>query len=291
MFRKMVGWELEFGIHEKYADEKIIRNFLDASPDWLDIDLFSESFTLPDDFESVEIQSKPMPYHASLKKLRHVLKRIRQIDAIVTTEETGVHVGISYSSNPNIAVSLSSLDIMALFDEMKWLKEFNRDDNPTCAPHLYELKDDSTKHDSSCTYKKIRRRRSKLNSIQDIKDKIEIVATKYTSVNFGKVFDTFKEFYTVPPHWLSDTSEEELKIERDAFERDTGYQPIPYWEIRCAGGEGYEYKFKQISEMIKDFSDSIDSVRMNDKQKINRRLRKIFKLNGKGRWESPTVPF
>lgn len=284
---KNIGWEVEFGASED-LDEKILYDLFDADPNWLEIDAYAENFSLPDDFESYEIRSNPAPMSVSFKRLRKVLSTLKRYkDKFITTDEMGVHIGVSFRSNPNVAVSLNEVEIMALFNDKKWLEVFNRDDNPTCAPHFYSVKDPVGSYDQSDTYKWIKRNRKKIKNLDELKNKLKIVHSKYASVNFSKVSDIYKEYYVVD-YW---GKEEDLQDGIDDFHREHGYIPTPYYEIRIAGGEGYEKKYKDIVGMVTEFSNVLDKVLVGkSKRQINNRLMKLFNLHMSTPWYPPRVP-
>jgi hypothetical protein len=281
MIRKKVGFEYEYLTDRN--KQSLARLFGDGKE--LQHDYYCEHFShrYIGDLcleESVETRTRPMPMAAGLKHLRGFLNKMKE-KRIATTEETGLHIGIS-TANPWLALLVDPADLILLFDDLKWLKHFNRQDVDCCKPFWYKVKGDSDRWSdpNSETYQWYRAHKGKIKSTDDFRKKIRVSDDKYSSINFAKVWDNIDG--------LNQATEWHVKSDMEDFKRENGYYPAPYWEIRICGGEGYEYEFKAISELIKEFSAAIDKCILNTGEKEIKQ--RIISLMGGEKWKGPSIP-
>ena len=290
MIRKMIGFEYEYltdrsprSLSRYFGPNKLMQH-----------DYGCEYFSSIRDFrnglnleECVETRTIPMPMTAGIKHLRSFLHKMKD-KRIATTEETGLHVGIS-TANPWLALMVDPADLILLFDDLKWLRHFNRQDLEICKPFWHKIKDTERYRyrTNSRTYRWYMAHKNKVKGIDDFRKNIEVSEEKYSSINFNKIWENLPELIASEYGYDKDCFDG-FWTDVEEFKREYGYYPVPYWEIRICGGKGYENEFKAILELIKEFSTAVDKCILNTGEKEIKR--RIIDLMGGEKWKGPSVP-
>ena len=269
--RKLIGFEFEFGAKKDVDHSRIIGRSLGRDDkklvvEWEDY----ESLDMEFNFEEWEVRSAPMAKTRGLKFLKNFLKPLQNRQKFNTNSSCGLHIGMSLPT-PEQTLAVDPLDLMMLFDDEKWLKVFDREKSEVAMPHFAPC----LRRHQSTTWGSFKRKRRRLSSVEDFKRLVKIHPQKYSSVNFTKVAEYVKHSNS----WLYED-----------FEEENGYKLKPYWEIRIAGGEDYQFHYSNIARMIQEFSQAVDKVIAGvSNREINNRVRKLLNENCK-EWKTPVVP-